>query len=42
MCALIFSMTLAEIFLILRRLERDMMKNVSLSSWKVPVIRVEF
>jgi hypothetical protein len=37
MCVLIFSTTLSEIFLILRRNKRDMIKNVYWSTCKVPV-----
>ena len=39
-CVLIFSTNISEIFLILRRNERDMIKNVFCSSCKVPVIIV--
>ena len=41
MCALIFSTTLAETFLILRT-EQDIIKYVNWSSCKVPVILVNF
>jgi len=37
-CVLIFSTNLSETFLILRRTERDMIKNVYRSSCEVPVI----
>jgi len=40
MCVLIFYTILSKIFLILRRTERDMMKNVHRSSCKVLVILV--
>jgi len=42
MCVLIFSTILSETFLILRRTERDIIKNVYRSSYKVPVIVVRF
>jgi hypothetical protein len=41
-CVLSFSTSLSETFLILRRTERDMMKNVHWSSCKVPFITVGF
>jgi hypothetical protein len=42
MCVLITSTTLSETFLILRRTERDMVKNVYRYACKVPVIPVQF
>ena len=42
MCVSIFSTILPEIFLILRRNERDEIKNVHCSSCRVPVIFVKF
>ena len=42
MCVLISSTTLYETFLILRIIERDMIKNVHRSSCKVPVNLVRF
>jgi len=41
MCVLIFSKTL-ETFLMLRRVERDMIKNIYVCSCKIPVILVRF
>ena len=42
MCVLIFCATLSEIFLILRRIQRDIITNVHKSSGKVPVIPAKF
>ena len=42
MCILIFSIILSENFLILRRIERDMTKNVFWDCCKLPVIFVRF
>jgi len=42
MCVLIFSATLCETFLILRRIQRDKIINVYCSSCKVSVILVRF
>jgi hypothetical protein len=41
-CVLIFRITLAETFLILRRIKRDMIKNIQRFSCKLPVIFVRF
>jgi hypothetical protein len=38
MRVLIFSTPLSEIFLVLRKVQRDTVINVETSSWKVPVI----
>jgi hypothetical protein len=37
-CVLIFSTILSEMFLVIRRIQRDMIVNVCRSSCKVPVI----
>jgi len=42
MCVLIFSKTFAEILIILRRMQRDIIVNVHGSSCKVPVILIRF
>jgi hypothetical protein len=42
MCVLIISVTFSEIFLILRRTERDIITNIRRSSCDVPVILVRF
>jgi hypothetical protein len=42
LCVLIFSTTFDEIFLILRRRERDIIININRSSCKVPVILIRF
>jgi len=41
-CLLVFSTNSSEIFLSLRRNERDMVKNVYWSSWEVNFILVQF
>ena len=42
MCVLVFPTNLSEIFLILRRTQRDIVINVKTSSCKVPSILVRF
>ena len=42
MCVFIFSTTLSETFLILRRIQPDIVINVKMSFCKVPVILVGF
>jgi hypothetical protein len=42
MCVLIFSTTLPETFLIVRRIQRDILVNILRSSCKLPVILVRF
>jgi len=42
MCVLVFSTTLSETFLILRRNERDIIKNIYWSLGKVLVILIGF
>ena len=42
MCVLIFSTNLSEIFLILRKIQRDIILNLRRSSCQVPVIIVRF
>ena len=42
MCLLILSTTFSKTFLILRRIKRDIVKNVETFPRKVPVILVEF
>jgi hypothetical protein len=42
MCVLIFSKTLAEIFLILRRIQRDIIINICRYSCKLPITLASF
>ena len=42
MCVLIFCATLSKIFLILRRIQRDIIINVRRSSCKVPLFLSDF
>jgi len=42
MCVLIFSTNLSEIFLILRKIQRDIILHLRMSSREVPVILVRF
>ena len=42
MCVFVLSVTLSEIFIILRRSDRDVIRNVYRSSCKVPLLLFDF